>query len=775
MNQKYCRNPVMVKMRMNILKKWISVLTVLCLFSATTFLYSAESPDTADVVLSIQENAEAAAPDSAALADLGYQMIYENQTLGIYTVTEGEYLGTFAVLNKTDGSVWYSNPPDSGNDSISFSINEMMSLISVTYYDEVKDMIQTVDSKTGSVDMGGLTIQALKQGLRFQFSFPEIKITIPLMILLNDDGSISAKIAVDKMTEEGPFKVFGIKMLPYFCASSKTDSGYMLLPDGSGAVMNLNNGKTSFAMFSQPVYGGEVGDILDKKIVTTEQVYLPVFGVVKNGSAILAIIKDGAAQSTISAMVSGIDSDYNVVYNDFSLRQISSYTLEQGWQGQKTFSTYQKTAPKITSLETRYIFLAGESADLTGMANAYRGYLTEGGKSEEIVKKPSVYIDFVGAVSKKKSILGFPGTAKLAITSFSEARSILEDLKSRQVDQLNIRYLEWDKRSVRKEIVDRAIPERLLGGKNGFADLADYAADNSIGFYPDVDLIHFTKKAYIFQEYFDVCRNINNQINKYYPYKLNLFTKDKVKGFEYILAFDKLDKTVDSFMKSYDRLGTAGLSLSAIGNIVTSDFSSRSNYVETWAGAINYQEIIQSISGQKDLLLDCPNASAALLADHIVNMPETSNFDMMDYPVPFYQMVIAGIVPYSGKAINLYADTGTAFLKALETGSNLHYALSYNSAGSIVKNTSYDYLIAADYQQWTATIADQYEEMKNVYTKLGSQKLVAYEILQDNVVKSGFEGGGELIINYNTFPVTVGQEEIKPFTYIILQGGQAID
>lgn len=762
-------------MILNKFKKMTSVIIVLCLFSATSFLYSADSQDNVNVVVDIQENAEGTAPDSTKLLDLGYRMIYENQKLGIYTVTDGDYLGTFAILNKADGSVWFSNPPDSGSDSISFNKNEMMSLLSLTYLDEEKNMIQTVDSKTGSVDTSGLTIQVLKQGLRFQFSFPKIKITIPLTILLNDDGSVSAKIAVDKITEEGPFKVYRIKTLPYFCASSKSDSGYMLLPDGSGGIMNLNNGKTSFSMFSQPVYGGELNNILDKKIVNTEQVYLPVYGLVKNGSAIMAIIKDGAPQSTISAMVSGIDSDYNVVYNDFSLRQISSYTLDQGWQGQKTFSTYQETPPKISSLETRYVFLAGETANLSGMANAYRSFLLEGIKSEEAVIKPSVYIDFVGAVSKKKSVFGFPSTAKLTITSFKEARSILEDLKSREVDQLNVRYFEWDSKSVNKEIVNKAIPERLLGGKSGFDDLADYSRNNNIGFYPDVDLVHFTKKQYIFQEYFDACRNINNQINKYYPYKLNLFTKDEVKGFEYILAFDKLGKTVDSFMKSYDSMGTAGLSLSAIGSIVTSDFSSRSNYVETWAGSINYQEIIKKISGQKDLMLDCPNANVAMLADHIVNMPETSAFDMMDYPVPFYQMVISGIVSYSGKAINLYADTKTAFLKSLETGSNLHYALSYNSAGSIVKNTSYDYLIAADYQQWTATIADQFAEMKNVYIKLGSQKLVAYEILQSNVIKSGFEGGGELIINYNPYPVTVGQNEIMPLTYLILQGGKAID
>ncbi|MHB1452678.1 MAG: DUF5696 domain-containing protein [Saccharofermentanales bacterium] len=762
-------------MKLKRIKQWLSVLIALCLVPAASFLYSADSLDNADAILATQETAEEAALDSTKLADLGYRLIYENQMLAIHTVTDGEYLGTFAILNKADGSVWYSNPPDSGNDSISFSTDEMMSLLSVTYYDKEKGMIQTVDSKTGSVDMGGLTIQALKQGLRFQFSFPEIRITIPLTILLNDDGSISAKIAVDKITEEGLFEVFGIKMLPYFCASSKSDSGYMLLPDGSGAVMTLNNGKTSFAMYSQPVYGGDVSDILEKKIVSTEQIYLPVYGVVKNAGAMLAIIKDGAPQSTIQATVSGIESDYNVVYNEFSLRQISSYTLDQGWQGQKTFNTYQKGAPKIKSIENRYIPLAGEDADLAGMAKAYRGYLTEGLETQETLQKPSVDIDFVGAVSKKKSILGFPGTAKLVVTSFSEARSILEDLKDKQVDQINIRYQEWDKKSVSKEIVDKAIPERLLGGRSGFRDLSDYAADNGMGFYPDVDLIHFTKKAYIFQEYFDACRNINNQINKYYPYKLNLFTQDKVKGFEYILSFDKLAKTAGSFLKSYDMLGTEGLSLSAIGSIVTSDFGSKTDYIETWAGADNYQGIIQNISGQKDLLLDCPNASAALYADHIVNMPETSNFDMMDYPVPFYQMVISGIVSYSGKAINLYADTETAFLKALETGSNLHYALSYNAAASIVKNTSYDYLIAADHRQWTATIASQYEEMNSVYTSLGSQKLVSYEKLQDHVVKSGFEGGGELIINYNLFPVTVGQEEIKPLSYIILQGGQAID
>ena len=139
---------------------------------------------------------------------------------------------------------------------------------SITYHDEENDTMVTLNSKSDSVDMDGLNLQKLKNGLRFNFTFPAVDITVPFTVLLNDDGSMTAKIAVDAIEERSSYDLFSVSMLPYFCAASDKDKGFALIPDGSGAVMTLNNGKTAYSAYSQPVYGGDAGEIAKSEVTT---------------------------------------------------------------------------------------------------------------------------------------------------------------------------------------------------------------------------------------------------------------------------------------------------------------------------------------------------------------------------------------------------------------------------------------------------------------------------------------------------------------------------
>ena len=133
-------------------------------------------------------------------------------------------------------------------------------------------------------------------------------------------------------------------------------------------------------------------------------------------------------------------------------------------------------------------------------------------------------------------MLGFPVNVKMTATAFDEALTITQKLVENGVNQLNLRYMEWDKRSVEGKIPDKAVPESDLGGKKDFLELAAYASEQNIGFYPDIDLTTFTRTNYPFQQYFDVTRNMNREVNRYYPYKRNLFTQENGSFFSEILS-----------------------------------------------------------------------------------------------------------------------------------------------------------------------------------------------------------------------------------------------
>ena len=148
------------------------------------------------------------------------------------------------------------------------------------------------------------------------------------------------------------------------------------------------------------------------------------------------------------------------------------------------------------------------------------------------------------------------------------------------------------------------------------------------------------------------------------------------------------------------------MSLSGITSYVTADYNSKNKIFGVCDGEKVYSEIIREASKKRKLLLDDANMYAAIYAEHIVNVQGSSGYDMLDYAVPFYQMTLSGLVNFAGVPINLAADTDEAFLRAIESGSGLHYVLSYNSSTKDIDNTEYEHWIGADYKSWGSVISE---------------------------------------------------------------------
>ena len=95
-------------------------------------------------------------------------------------------------------------------------------------------------------------------------------------------------------------------LLPYFLTSAtdvEYDDGYMFIPDGSGALINLDSTKVKEYHYSASWYGG------DRLINSTTynsvnpQMMMPVFGMKTSDSTVLAIIENGAEAATLDAIL----------------------------------------------------------------------------------------------------------------------------------------------------------------------------------------------------------------------------------------------------------------------------------------------------------------------------------------------------------------------------------------------------------------------------------------------------------------------------------------
>lgn len=177
------------------------------------------------------------------------------------------------------------------------------------------------------------------------------------------------------------------------------------------------------------------------------------------------------------------------------------------------------------AIKVYYHFLEQENADYSGMARAYRSYLS--GKDllpqNEVSDELLFYLDLIGAVSYEKSVLGIPVTGRKAITSYQNAIGIAQKLSLGGVSNLNIKYLYWANDGIETTLNNKVKLISELGGKPGFQSLVQYTKENSIRLYPDMDVsyVYHDKMLDGFSKNCDAARSLSDFAAGKYVYNVS--------------------------------------------------------------------------------------------------------------------------------------------------------------------------------------------------------------------------------------------------------------
>lgn len=675
--------------------------------------------------------------------------------------------GNFTLTDKRTGDVWYSNPTERENAQGMSGINKMQmnSQLIVNYLIDGKNQ-KSATSFASSTKKEGVSVSADSAGLRVTYSFISEEFTVPVLYTLDSFG-LTASVLTSEIKESEKNKITEISLLPYFGAASVNDSGYFLVPDGSGALISFNNGKTK-SSYQQKIYDTDGLMNKDTSIINVQTAKLPVFGVEKNGKTLFANISSGAAAAKLYAFVSGTNGVYNYIYPQFTYRQSAvDKMLSKTWYPIDVTFTSKKTAEE--SFSVRYSPVSGNSGGYSGMAALYREMLTKekGVKPKAQAEDAPLYLDLYGNAKVKDNILGFPVTKNQALTSFKEAREILRELTENKVDSVKVRYLGIDSGGITHIKTPTAFkPTAGMGGKKGFADLKAFAEKNNIEIYPDNDFLFFKKAPFSLFARLDAAKDVCDKSAKLYSYTLS---NGKMTGTDrYILKPEKARLAAQKYMKSYGKADNKYISLSNIGSFVYSDFSGdiclAGKTAEIFGGVMK-----EYAENGYSLLLKAPNDYALPYTAAITAAPVTSSlFDIEDEAVPFYQMVMHGLISYSVPAVNL-SDSDAAVLKAIETGSSLMYALSAADY-SVLANDNYDELYGITASHWISEICENYAKVKNALAAVSNKTMLLHEKLQSGVYRTVYEGGTQIIVNYNSAPVEINGERVEGLSYKAFKG-----
>ncbi|WP_160040016.1 DUF5696 domain-containing protein [Paenibacillus sp. USDA918EY] len=593
----------------------------------------------------------------------------------------------------------------------------------------------------------------------------EAEFTVPVVYALDGD-SLVVSVPAKELKASKSFPIASLQLLKFFGAADAGKQGYIFVPDGSGALIRLNNQKLNAEGYDLPIYGNDGAFDVKEKIQTNEASRLPVFGLKQNDHALVGIIEDGEAGASVAADISGRNDSYNTVSGKFQVTAMDYYTLSSGT---KTSAVPMfQTGKYQGNLQVRYAFLSGDAANYTGMAAAYRSYLA--GKYDLKPLKASADSPFMleleGAFQKQKSLLGIPYRSTEPLTTFAEAETIVGKLKTAGVQNIDLRFVGWFNGGIRHTSPGDVSAAGALGGKKGLLKLADFMKRNGFGFYPDAAFLEKYKGAK------GAATLLDRSKAEVFAYNPVTHAKDTGKFSHYLLSPRQLPKQVDGFLADYAKLGVPGLSLRDLGREVHSDFdpSHPVSRQDSQAASVKAMELLRTKTGS--LMVEGGNAYSLPYADWIVNAPErSSRLNITDEEIPFFQIALHGYFNIAGAPYNMgeLQNPRLAMLKSLETGSAVYYQW-FASDASTVKDTDYNGLYALNYKDWIDEAARLYGESNPVLAKVRNQVITAHVRLAPGVVRTTYENGITVTVNYNRAAVAVDGLQLQPQSYHV--GGE---
>ena len=590
-------------------------------------------------------------------------------------------------------------------------------------------------------------------------------------------------IANDELVVKIPYKqikydttkyyLTDITLLPYFGAANSSKQGYIFVPDGAGAILNLNNGKSQYPPYEKKVYGTDMS-IYKKSSSSGDntQIYLPVFGMSRTENAFLAVIESGDAVGTVHADVSGRYTGYNMVYSSYDLINTSAQSevlLNIGGA-----QNYQEK-PLQSDIQVRYIFLESEKNDYTAMALRYQKYLLDAGliKRKEISEKIPLTVNLLGAICYNTSFLGFPVRSTKVLTSYSEAVSIMEQLKQESVDTVSLKYTGWSNKGITSTSAKTVELIGTLGGKKGFSALVDYTKKNNIDFYPDTELsyVNETSMKNGFNSSKEAARSLSNATAVKPQYSLDLFRAvSGSSGQPYIVSPGLFQSYLASYLTSFGKLNLNSISFASLGTDLNSDYHKGHLIDRQDAKNAVVKSLNDAVEKGYQICVDGANVYTLASASTVVNMqPDCGYAYILDESVPFYQIVLHGIIPYSGQPLNRSADLEKDVLKLIETGTSPYFELMYAENYSL-KETDYNNF-GLNYKMWVKDAADVYQKVNKALSGCQSARIISHSKVQAGVFRTEYENGTVIYTNYNNQDITVDSTQVKAMDYAVVKVG----
>ncbi|MDF2646673.1 MAG: hypothetical protein K0Q73_2478 [Paenibacillus sp.] len=683
--------------------------------------------------------------------EANFKVVGENERLRLKLDAK---TAQFLVEDKKDGRIWrsYPNPSQWANETTSSALwrSHLRSPIMFQYIDLTGNKSQPKESNLLDQQGAIKDLQTFEGGFRVTFEMPSAQLTIPVEVKLEKD-SVTTRI-IDSGMKEGSLSLLSVRLYPFFGAErSEGQDGYMLIPDGSGALIQYDPNSTNVnRIYRESVYGDDIAFKIGAFDNPRRSIKMPIYGAKSENRSFLAVLEDGAEFAEIIASPSGVFSTYNWVTSQANYR--ASYKQVTNREKKRSFITYNKKERFHTDRVTRYILLENTKSDYTGMAERYRQYLMDTYNMQRLKPKNTAKVPMDIVILGADSAKGLISDRYVKATTTSEAMQMVQRLNGLGIDNMTVRYWGWQEDGF-GESGGLAHVDSRLGGDGGMKEFIKFAHLFDIPVYLRSEYLFNTTGAGGFSQKVHGLRDLGGT-----P------LGDRVS-----LKFT-LQNIVDKDIAYFKGLGVDGVEIHGIGQGVHSDFNDKYGSPRDESRAISQSILSKFREGVGKVMTYKTSIYAAPYSDSIDALSDDYSYDLFtNAGIPFAQIALHGLLPYTASPSNERNQFRQEFLHDLEYGANPSYLFT-SSASEDLKYIQNLFLYSPAYQDWEQTAVQEYQKWNEALGDVQDQFIVGHRILTDQVRETTYANGKTIVVNYGDTPYTYGDKTVKSEDYLIVKG-----
>jgi hypothetical protein len=671
-----------------------------------------------------------------------YTLAAENESLRLYYNPKSSAV---LVEDKRNGRLWRSSPADltTNKDTTNLWKRQIESSMVMQYVDS-----ERVQPKIAKPERSEVTISPVQNGYKVNYNYPDVSIAFTAYFTIHQDF-LQVTILDREIVENGQNSLVSIEPLSFMGATHDGEEGYIVFPDGSGALMRFTTPHPDAVQkISNSIYGLEEVSLVTDTF--RENAVMPLFGLVSGDAAFAGIITSGDFDTSLSIARSGKGTNYNHVWAEFGYRRQGRFSLTGGqpawlYQPDRSHSDHQ----------LRYYFLTTPQANYVGIASKYREFLISerGARRISAGNTPLINLGFIMGTERRTWFL----RDFVVMTTFKQVEQILDDLATAGVTRMDVTLYSWNRGQVGNRYPQRFPVEKDFGGEDGLRALSEKIHSRQQNLYLQDDFFRISPGSALVFPYLDAMRGVDG------------LPVGSIETGYYLNPQVALRRFAARDIPKMAQFGADGLAIDNFAALVLPDKNqvyplSRENF------AASYLQIAALTRAQMGkVAMAGSNTYAVPQADRLdmVTMDST-HYDLFDDQVPLFHIAVHGLVSYSGMPYNLISDGQRMFLRFVEYGAIPFFGLSENSSALLLRTNS-NGLWSSQYSFWREEVIRQYKAIE-LLKDVQNQFMMNHERLAEGVYQTTYENGTRVIVNYNVQSFAIGQASVPARDFIVLPG-----